>query len=113
MSFENNIKSWVTYDTEIKQLNDKLKGLREKRSNLTNDIFNYVNDKNINDSAVKISDGKLKFTTVKVCSPLTFKFVTDCLNEIINDPEKVKQIVNYLKEKRENKYVEEIKRFYN
>ena len=56
----------------------------------------------------------LKFaTTVKVCNPLTFKFITDCLNEIINDPEKVKQIINYLKEKRESKYVEEIKRFYS
>ncbi len=113
MEFEDNIKSWIVYDNEIKELNNKLKNLREKKNNLTNDIFNYVNDKNINDKTIKISDGNLKFTTVKVSSPLTFKFLNTSLNEIINNPEQVKQIIDYLKEKRENKYVEEIKRFYS
>ena len=113
MSFENNIKTWVTYDNEIKELNNKLKNLREKKNNLTNDIFNYVNDKNITNKNIKINDGTLKFTTIKVTSPLTFKFINECLSEIINNPEQVKQIINYLKEKRENKYVEEIKRFYS
>ena len=61
---------------------------------------------------MKISDGNLKFTTVKVTTPLTFKFIEKCLNEIINNSKQVEQIINYLKEKRENKYVEEIKRFY-
>jgi len=113
MSFENNIKTWVTYDNEIKELNNKLKKLREQKNNLTNDIFNYVNDKNISNTNIKINGGNLKFTNIKVTSPLTFKFITNCLNEIINNPEQVQQIIDYLKEKRENKYVEEIKRFYS
>ena len=112
MSFETNIKQWVGYDNQIKELNDKIKSLREKKNYLSNDILNYVNDKEINDSIVKISDGKLKFTSVKVQPPLTFKFVESCLGEIISEEEKVKQIINYIKEKRETKYVEEIKRFY-
>jgi len=113
MNFENNIITWVTYDTEIRKLNDKLKNLREKKNNLTNDIFNYVNNNNINNTVVKITDGKLKFTTVKTYTPLTFKYIYDCLNDIIDDPEKVKEIITYLKNKRENKYVDEIKRFYS
>lgn len=112
MSFESNIKQWVGYDNQIKELNDKIKSLREKKNNLSNDILSYVNDKEINDSIVKISDGKLRFGTAKVQPPLTFKFVELCLNEIISEEEKVKQIINYIKEKRETKYVEEIKRFY-
>lgn len=112
MSFEKNIKEWVAYDNQIKELNEKLKGLREKKNNLSNDIFNYVNEKNINNSVIKISDGKLKFSLSKVQPQLTFKFLEQCLNEIISDNEKVKQILNYIKEKREIKYVEEIKRFY-
>tara|TARA_R110002072_G_scaffold22_5_gene130 strand:- start:4138 stop:4479 length:342 start_codon:yes stop_codon:yes gene_type:complete len=112
MSFESNIKQWVGYDNQIKELNDKIKGLREKKNNISTDILNYVNEKEINGSIVKISDGKLKFSNVKVQPPLTFKFIESCLNEIISEEEKVKQIINYIKEKRESKYVEEIKRFY-
>ena len=112
MSFEDNIKKWVSYDNEIKQINEKLKQLREKKNNLSLDIFNYVNENNINDSVVKINDGKLKFTNVKVMQPLTYKFIEESLLEIINDKDNVKQIINYLKQKRDGKYVEEIKRFY-
>lgn len=113
MSFESNIKEWVGYDNQIKQLNEKIKNLREKKNNLSNDIFNYVNEKEINNSIVKITDGKLKFTNVKIQPPLTFKFIESCLSEIITEEDKVKQIINYIKEKRETKYVEEIKRFYS
>lgn len=112
MSFENNIKEWVGCDNEIKHLNEKLKPLRERRNFLCNDIFNYVHEKQINNASIKISDGNLKFTTIKVQPALTFKFIEQCLGEIINEEDKVKQIINYIKDKRESKYVEEIKRFY-
>ena len=112
MSFESNIKQWVGYDNQIKDLNNKMKILRENKNNLSNDIFNYVKEKNINDSIIKISDGKLKFAAVKVQAPITFKFLEKCLNEIISEKDKVDQIIKYIKENRETKYVEEIKRFY-
>tara|TARA_R110002072_G_scaffold54564_2_gene143111 strand:+ start:783 stop:1124 length:342 start_codon:yes stop_codon:yes gene_type:complete len=112
MTFENNIKQWVIYDNEIKGINEKLKSLREKKNGLSTDIFNYVHEKNISQRVVKISNGNLKFMSVKVQQPLTFKFVEQCLGEIINEEDKVKQIINYIKDKRESKYVEEIKRFY-
>ena len=72
----------------------------------------FLNLKDFIVNNVKITDGKLKFTTVKVQPPLTFKFIQLCLSEIITEEEKVNYIINYIKEKRETKYVEEIKRFY-
>ena len=112
MSFESNINQCVGFDNQIKDLNNKMKILRENKNNLSNDIFNYVKEKNINDSIIKISDGKLKFAAVKVQAPITFKFLEKCLNEIISEKDKVDQIIKYIKENRETKYVEEIKRFY-
>lgn len=113
MSFEKNIKDWVKYDNEIKELNKKIKDLRNFKTDITNDIMIYVNENKINDSTIKISDGNLRFANVKVQSPLTYKYIEECLLEIIDDDSKVKQIITYIKNKRESKYVEEIKRFYN
>ena len=113
MSFENNIKQWVLYDNKIKELNESLKSYREKKNTLSTNIFTYVNDENIKNSIVKISDGRLKFTTVKTHNPLTFKFIEECLKEIIKDESQVDKIITHIREKRETKYVEEIKRFYS
>jgi hypothetical protein len=46
-----------------------------------------------------------------VPAPLTYKYLETSLGEIIKNETQVKQIINYLKEKREIKLVSEIKRF--
>ena len=112
MSFENNIKQWVHYDNEIKKLNNELKNLRNKKNTITTDIFNHVNENSLNSSIIKISDGNLRFVNSKTANPLTFTFVEECLNQIISDQEKVKQIINFIKQKRQYKYVDDIKRLY-
>jgi Family of unknown function (DUF5760) len=62
---------------------------------------------------VQISDGKLKFAQTRVTAPLTLKYVEKSLGEIIKNETQVKQIMDYLKQKRESKIVPEIKRFSN
>jgi ferritin len=64
-------------------------------------------------STIQISDGKLKFVQLKETQPLTFKYLETCLKEIIKNEEQVNKIVDYIKNKREVKYVADIKRFYN
>ena len=56
---------------------------------------------------------ELKFQNTRVTAPLTFKFLEECLNECINGEEQVKQIIKYIKSKRDVKYVSDIKRSYN
>jgi len=63
-------------------------------------------------STIQISDGKLKFVQLKETQPLTFKYLETCLKEIIKNEEQVNKIVDYIKNKREVKYVADIKRFY-
>ena len=43
-----NIKTWVTYDSQIKLINDKTKILRENKNELTKNICNYATTNNIN-----------------------------------------------------------------
>ena len=113
MSFETNIKNWVSMDNEIKKINDRLKILREHKSKLHNEITSHIKNNNMENSSVQISDGRLKLTYVKTQQPLTFKYLEDSLSEIIKDKTQVNAIINHIKTKRETKIIPEIKRYYN
>jgi hypothetical protein len=112
-SFQENVKNWVQLDSQLKTLNEKTKELRNQRNDLSNGIFDFVDDNNLSSSTIKISDGRLKFAQNKQTAPLTLGFLETCLSDIINDEEKVIQIMEYIKQKRDVKYVPDIKRFYN
>jgi FtsZ-binding cell division protein ZapB len=113
MSFEQNIQQWVSIDNQIRLLNDKIHELREKKHNLCENITSHVENNNLRNATVQISDGKLKFVTTKVAAPLTFKYLEKSLGEVIKNQTQVKQIVEYLKDNRDTKVVPEIKRISN
>jgi hypothetical protein len=111
MSFEGNIQQWVSVDNQLKQLNEKTKELRERRNSLEENITTYVNNNNMSNATVQISDGKLKFTNTKIAEPLTFKYLEKTLGEVIKNEAQVKLIMEHIKQKRNIKVVQEIKRF--
>jgi len=111
--FQEEIKKWVNLDSQLKELNDKVRDIRGERNELSDNIMNFVDDNNLSSSTIKISDGKLKFTTNKQTSPLTLSFLEKCLMELFNNEENVGKIMEHIKEKREVKYNSDIKRFYN
>ena len=113
MSFENKIQQWVQLDNQLKQINEKTKELREKRSVLEENITSYASINNLSNTTVQISDGKLKFADTKVTEPLTFKYLEKALNEVIKNESQIKLIMEHIKQKRTVKIVPEIKRFSN
>ena len=113
MSFTENIKLWVKYDNEYKEQQENLKRLREQRNTLENNIMEHINENNLKNATIQITDGTLKFGHAKVASPLTFKYIEECLNDIISDKEQITNIINYIKQKRTYKNTENIRRLYN
>jgi predicted transcriptional regulator len=113
MEFENNIQEWVSFDNKIKEYNIEVKKLREQKNSLTERIMEHVENNNMNHNIVNITDGQLRFQTTKVTPPLTFSFITECLNNCISDEEQVKQLILYFKENRKYKYVSDVKRTYS
>ena len=107
------IQSWVELDNELKKLNEKTKDIRTRKNDIEDKIMTYVEDNSMNNSVVNITDGKIKFCEVKQTQPLTLGFLEKCLSEVIANQSQVKQIVDYIKSKRETKMVPEIKRYYN
>jgi len=113
MSFEGQIQQWVSIDNQLKQLYEKTKDLREKRNILEQNITTYASSNNLSNSAVQISDGRLKFTNTKIPEPLTFKYLEKTLGEVIKNEAQVKLIMEHIKQKRSIRVVPEIKRFSN
>jgi hypothetical protein len=111
MSFEQQVQQWVQLDNQIKTLNEKLKTLRENKHNVTESLVKQAERNNAKQTPIQISDGKLKFVSVNVSNPLTFKYVEKCLGEIIQSKDQVEKIIEYLKKNREVKLVQDIKRF--
>jgi len=113
MSFEEKIQQWVSLDNQLKTLNEKIREIRDKKINLTENINRYIETNNLTNAVIQISDGKLKFSNTKITPPLSFKYVEKSLGEIIKNETQVKQIIEYLKQKREYKIISEIKRISN
>ena len=110
--FQTNIQNWVNIDNKIKNLQQELKNLRSERHTTADSIFTYVETNNLENAIVQISDGKLKFQNVKSTSPLTFKFIEECLNECMKDENQVKQLIKFIKQKRTFQYNYDIKSSY-
>ena len=113
MSFEDKIKKWVHLDNQLKLVNDKVKEIKQEKDNVEELIIQYVDTNNLNNATAKISGGKLKFVETKQSSPLTLKYIKECLNECIENQQQVDLILNYIKDNREIKYSKDVKRFYD
>ena len=113
MSLEKQIKEWVSIDNKLKMHQEIVKELRSQRNEIGGDILMYVDTNKLDNAVIEISDGRLKFNNIKITSPLTFRFITNCLNDCISDPSDVEKIMNYIKNKRDIKYIKDIKRFYS
>lgn len=111
MSFESDIQKWVTLDNKLKILNEEIKELRDQRNKLSENVIKQANTRNLTNSTIHISDGKIKFVNTNVAEPLTFKYLEKNLGEIIKNEDQVKLIIEQLKKRRNTKNVSEIKRF--
>jgi len=108
--FVSNIQRWVVLDTQLKLANEKLKQIRESKNQLTSQICNYVDSKNMRETKLQISDGNLRVYDRKEYSPITFTYIETCLDKIIPNKEHVASIIKYLKENREITTVSDIRR---
>ena len=113
MAFNDKIRNWVSIDNQIATLRNEMRELRDTKNQLKEEIYTYAEQNELDRSVIKISDGQLKFQQTKQSSPLTLKYIKQCLNNCIGNENQVNLILNYIKENREFKTVYDIKRTFN
>ena len=110
--FAQNVKRWVTIDTQLKMINEKTKLLREEKNNISHKICDHLDKSGNKNRKILIHDGDIKVHEKKEYSPLTFSFLEEHLGKIMNDPSQVDYVIEYLKQKREIKITNDLKRSY-
>ena len=98
--FHSLIKKWVVADSQLKLLSEKTKQIRDIKQQLTDNICTYVHTNNINKKIV-ISDGELRIFEKKEYSTLTFSYLEECLENIIQNREHIDYIIQYIRDNRE------------
>ena len=108
---ENNIKNWLLLDNKIKELNQKINELREKKNSYKNHIYQHITNNNLNNATIKIGNDYLKFVETKQSTPISYKFLIEALKNCLTDENDIENIINYIKTNRESKIINDIKRF--
>lgn len=112
MSFQDNIKKWIETNNNIKESLQKIKHLRIEKEEYTENILEYILENSLENATFKIGDGKLRVVEVNTPQPLTYKFICECLCEYFNEDEQlVKEIMIFIKNKRNIKTHKELKTF--
>ena len=110
--FVENVKKWVLCDQQLKLIKEKSDKIRNTKHVLGSAICTYMDENNLSQNEIEITDGKLKIYEKKEYSPLTFSYIEHSLAKIIPDKSHVQFIIQYLKENREIKTTTDLKSIY-
>ena len=110
--FIEKVKKWVVMDSQLKIVNEKTKQLREMKSQLNHQICDFMNNHNLAQNKITISDGELRLHEKKEYSTITFGYIQRCIADLIKDDTQVEFIIQYLKDNREVTTSSDIKRTY-
>ena len=103
------IKGWMTNDNEIREIQARLKKLKDKRKGFADNLVGIMRKNEID--CFDVNDGKLIYTKTKVKAPLNkTTLVTSLMKYFKDDDEQAKELVQFLLESREEKVKESIRR---
>lgn len=108
IDIKNMIKRWNALDEKSKELTIQQREIRNEKNELNDKICQFM--KHRNGSQITIGDSQIKMVEKKDYSPLTFTYVEDCLKTIINSDDNLKYIMKTLKDKRQIKVSNELKK---
>ena len=104
-----NIKKWVSYDYEIKNLQKSMKEIREKKKELTKSLIDVMKNHEID--CFDINDGKLIYSRSKIKKPINKKTLFTSLHTYFKeDEEMAKQLSEFILNSREETVKESIRR---
>jgi hypothetical protein len=107
--FVEDIKKWIYLETQLKVANEKIKVLRDHRHTLNQSIISYMTTKNLLNAKIQVNNQLIKVSNKKEYGSLSYTYIEKCLEELIGDKLKVKEYIEYMKNKRDIENTMELK----
>jgi hypothetical protein len=100
MGIEDNVRSWVALDNQVRLLTEQLQNLRERRRGASDAVLAQAATDNVMSARVRVSDGYLRFARVKTSPPLSLKYVEECLTRCLADRAQIARIMTVVRDAR-------------
>jgi len=108
--FEQCMRKWAILDNKIRASNKELKTMRSQKGDISSTVCEFMKTKGLENKKIETGDSVISFYEKNEFSSLTFGYIEKCLGEIIQDKDKVEHIIKYLKDKREIKKSNDLRR---
>ena len=108
--FERDMRKWAILDNKIRASNQELKTMRSQKAEIGSTICEFMRTKCLENKKVDTVDSIISFYEKNEYPALTFGYIEKCLGEIISDKDKVAIIIKHLKDKREIKKSNDLRR---
>lgn len=99
--FKNKVKQWLSIDSDIDKLQNKIKELKKIKKNIEPDITSFMVNYNISD--LNTDKGKIKYNERKTKKPLNKINIRNNLSQVINDDSQIEQAMQLIMNNREVK----------
>jgi hypothetical protein len=109
-NFSQSVQKYILVDEEIQKLQNQIKTLREQKHDLQDKITTTMNTNNWQNRSLEIGNFELSLTERKQYSSLSYTYLEKTLSQIIPDKTQLEYVLKYLREKREVKTIQEIKK---
>lgn len=113
VNLNDSLKQWLRLDTQIRMANQQIRDLRKEKDNVTSSVCDYMKTHGMEKRRIEAPDSRIELYEKKEYSTLTYGFLEKHLGDIMPDSDNVKQIIDYLKSKREVKKSTDLKRIFN
>ena len=94
------IKTWLTLDNKINEINTILKKVKEKKQLLEDTITTEIAAKNLENNLFKIDNCKINYSEVLVVPNISLKLLEEVFDKYISEQSKIK-LLDAIKRKRD------------
>ena len=105
------VQEYSVIEEELEELSSKIKILRERKHELQTKIIQTMKDSNLENRTLKQGSHHFYIGTRKQYSSLTFSYLETIFEKTIPDKANRCFLLEYLKENREVKTVDELKKY--
>lgn len=94
--FRTDVRDWIALDDKVSNAKKVIEKVKHKKNEISENIVNFMKTKGLEKKEIKISDSRLKCSTVTKTTPLTKNFVIGCLTEKFRNHQMAKELADIL-----------------